>query len=122
MPHTERLKIFLFLVKDAPINYHAAIWMPHILLTFLCRSIQSLGTFYLATFICVFMGLKFVRSRLELPGLELILVSVESGSVHSLFPGSRLERQWLLDEVLVIRAGMSAGTAGRSPTPLSALT
>lgn len=25
----ERLKLSLFLVKEAAINYHAAIWMPH---------------------------------------------------------------------------------------------
>lgn len=25
----ERLKLLLFLVKEAAINYHAAIWMPH---------------------------------------------------------------------------------------------
>lgn len=49
-------------------------------------------------------------------------MSVESGSVHSLFPGSRLERQWLLDEVLAIRAGRSAGTVGRSPMTFRALT
>lgn len=122
MSHIERLKLLLFLVKDAPINYHVTIWMPHILLTLLHRSIHSLHAFYLATFVCVFTGLKFVRSRLELPGLELISVSVESRPVHSLFTGSRLERQWFLDEVLVVRAGRSAGTVGRSPMPLRALT
>lgn len=72
MSHIERLKLLLFLVKDASINYHVAIWMPHTLLTLLHRSIHSLHAFYLATFVCVFTGLKFVRSRLELPGLELL--------------------------------------------------
>lgn len=34
MSRIDRLKPFLFLVKEVAINYHVVIWMPHIVVTF----------------------------------------------------------------------------------------
>lgn len=119
MSHIERLKLLLFLVKDASINDHVAIWMPHTLLTLLHRSIHSLHAFYLASHFCLCVH-RFEVCQIKV-GITWV-GTVESRPVHSLFPGSWLERQWFLDEILVIRAGRSAGTIGRSPMPLRALT